>query len=211
MAGSATGSDIGTSIGVVTVWNDYICPWAYLARPHTEWLRSRGVVVDLRCYELHPDIAPEGRPTRPGGRLDGVFDHIADECAKAGLEFTKPKRTPNSHRCLELVELVRLHFPDALLALDDALARAQWVDGSAIDDVDVLDQILVTHLGRDNTALIFERKAEGEGSRILAAARAEALELGVTATPAWRLGELTITGLHAPEQFQRWASKVLGL
>lgn len=200
-----------TPTTAVTVWNDYICPWAYAARPHTAWLRSKGVDVDLRCYELHPDIAPEGRPTRPGGRLDRVFDHIADECATVDLDFAKPSRTPNSHRCLELVELVRVYVPDALLALDDALARAQWVDGLAIDDVEVLDRLLVAHLGKEDAARIVERQGEGEGSRMLAAAWAEALDLGVTATPAWRVGELTITGLHAPEQFQRWAGKVLGL
>ena len=51
----------------ITVWNDYICPWAYASRPQTEWLRRRvaGHDVDLEIhgFELHPDL-PAGEQER---------------------------------------------------------------------------------------------------------------------------------------------------
>lgn len=195
----------------MTVWNDYICPWAYAARPRTDWLRANGITIDLRFYELHPGIAPEGRPTRPGGRLDRVFDHIATECATAGLAFEKPARTPNSRRCLETMELVRAAEPDRLAEVDEAMARAHWVEHAALDDPAVVQAVLTEVLGTAATAAIDERAADGEGARLLAASRDDAHDVGVTATPAWRLGELTITGLHPAEQFERWAGRVLGL
>jgi predicted DsbA family dithiol-disulfide isomerase len=197
--------------GSVTVWNDYICPWAYAARPRTEWLRSCGVEVDLRFYELHPGIGADGRPTRPGGRLDRVFDHIARECDSAGLPFAKPARTPNSHRCLEVMELIRAHHRQHLAAVDEAMAAAHWVDGRPLDDWSVLRSIVVEHAGGRAADDVAERAADGEGRSMLETSREEAHELGVTATPAWRMGELTITGLHPSEQFERWAGRVLDL
>lgn len=195
----------------VSVWNDYICPWAYAARPHTEWLQASGIEVELRFYELHPYIGPEGRTTRPGGRLDGVFDHLAEVCAEAGLPFVKPARTPNSHRCLETMELVRIHHREHLPSIDEAMAAAHWVHGLELDDASVIRAIVTAQAGSAVADDVVERVADGEGSALLEASRDEALDLGVTATPAWRIGELTITGLHPREQFERWAGRVLGL
>ncbi|MEM7340698.1 MAG: DsbA family protein [Actinomycetota bacterium] len=193
----------------VTVWTDYICPWAYGARHQTEWLRGQGVEVRLRAYELHPEIPPEGRPVRPGGRLDGVFDHIAEECATRNQPFVKPTFTPNSHLVLEVLELVVAHHPNAVADLDDALATAYWVDGSPIDDRDSLRRHTDTVLGQEASATLWGRWADGEGQRLLEAGRDEAHELGVTATPAWRIGELTVTGLHPDAQFERWMTRVI--
>ena len=193
----------------MTLWNDYICPWAYAARPHTAWLRSSGIDVTVRSYELHPNLPSKGRPVRPGGRLDLVFDHIAEECKTAGLEFNKPTRSPNTHRLLGITELVALHHPNVFERVDEAIARAHWFDGLAIDDFDVIDAILRRY-GIDTAALL-DREADGEGNRLLEESMAAALEVEVTATPAWRVGELTITGLHRLDQFQRWTGRILGI
>ena len=75
----------------ITVWNDYICPWAYAARPLTAWLRVEaaeyGRIVEQRSFELHPDIPSGGSIVRAGGRLDQVFDHITamGERLRAGI------------------------------------------------------------------------------------------------------------------------------
>src|SRR3954447_16812739 len=66
----------------VTMWSDYICPWAYLGRDRTDLLRSLGVDVTSRPYELHPELPPEGRTMRPGGRLAAVYESIGRECAE---------------------------------------------------------------------------------------------------------------------------------
>lgn len=193
----------------VRLWNDYICPWAYAARTHTAWLRTEGVNVTTFSYELHPNLPPDGRQVRPDGRLDRVFDHIASECAAAGLEFNKPDRSPNTHRLLGITELVRVTAPQTFDAVDEALARAHWVEGRAIDDFEVIEEILKT--AGSPAEEILEREAEGDGSRLLEVSMAQALDVEVTATPAWRVGELTITGLHPLDQFQRWTGKILGL
>ncbi len=191
----------------VTLWNDYICPWAYAARPHTEWLRSQGVDVRVRSYELHPNLPSEGKAVRPGGRLDQVFDVIALECRTAELGFNKPQRSPNSHRVLGVVELVSAHWPQAFERVDAALAELHWVAGGALDDAATIDLILEAS-GVDVAALR-DREADGEGERLLASSMADAREVEVTGTPAWRIGAMTITGLHPREQFERWASRLL--
>ena len=194
---------------VARLWNDYICPWAYAARPLTAWLRAQGVDVGLRCYELHPELPPEGRSVRPGGRLDRVLDHIATVCASQGQPFVKPTRSPNSRLSLEVVEVAAVHTPEHLDAIDDALADAHWHRQLPIDDRDVVADVVAGAAGPAVAATIMDLQANGDGARRLEASRAEALELGVTATPAWRIGELTIVGLHPRSQFERWATRLL--
>lgn len=193
----------------VIVWNDYICPWAYAARPRTAWLRDQRATIGLRAYELHPNLPPEGRPIRPGGRLDKVLDHIGAECERQGQPFVKPDRSPNSRRCLELFEIVNAAHPNDIAGLDDDLAEAHWVKGLAIDDPAVLEAVLRDRLGKPAADDVISRHADGEGSRLLDESKALAHDVGVTATPSWRIGELTITGLHPPEQFERWAGRLL--
>jgi len=196
----------------ITVWNDYICPWAYAARPQTAWLRSQldaaGVgSVTVRSFELHPDIPMDGRTNRAGGRLDQVFDHIGVECASRGQAFSKPIRTPNSHAILALAELVSVRHPENFIAFDDAIATAHWVTGEAIDDPAVVDSLLLK-AGLTPAELTSE-SAIADGDRLLAEARAAAMEVGATATPTWQIGDLVVTGLHDDAQFQRWVRRIL--
>lgn len=199
---------------LITVWNDYICPWAYAARPQTAWLRHRaeGVVVEgrpveirVRGFELHPDLPPAGRATRPGGRLDRVFDHIAHECDQRGQAFVKPTRTPNSRRVLALAELVSARAPDAFLRFDEAAARAHWVEGLALDDEEVLGSLL-DRAGVERALLA---DIDRDGLELLHEARADAMDVGATATPSWQIGDLVVTGLHPDAQFQRWIGRIL--
>jgi predicted DsbA family dithiol-disulfide isomerase len=192
----------------VTVWYDHVCPWAYAGRSRTKLLQDRGLVVVSRAFELHPELPPEGRPVRAGSRLDRVLDHIADECAAAGLPFTKPTRSPNTRSVLLVAEVVRAHTPHAFAAVDAALARAQWVEGRPIDDPAEVAAIL-TASGVDPSA-VEERIASGEGDQLLDESMRAAREVGVTGTPAWRIGELTIPGLQPTAQFERWVDRLLG-
>ena len=63
----------------VTVWSDYCCPWCYLALDRLDLLDELGVAVDLRPFELHPEIPPHGRRHRPGGRTAAAFGRVAAE------------------------------------------------------------------------------------------------------------------------------------
>lgn len=194
----------------VTVWTDYVCPWAYGARPRTEWLAANGTTVRVRAYELHPRTPREGRPVRPGGRLDKVLDHIAAECARTGLAFTKPKRSPNSRRALELLELVQTFVPEAAARFDALVANAHWVQGIPIDDENVLQRLATEAIDDDElTPIVLNRYADGEGAALVDRSKAQAHDVGVTATPAWRIGEFTLTGLHSSAQFERWMRRII--
>ncbi len=190
----------------VTTWTDYLCPWAYLGRPHSQWIRDQGVPVFIRAYELHPDTPADGRPIRPGGSYDRLLDRLGVQATEAGIAFTKPTRTPNTRAVLELLELVHQYEPSRSLDFDTALANAAWIDGRRIDDPVVL-RALATEAAISREVL--DRHEHGEGADLLDASRSDAIELEVSATPSWRIGELTISGVHHDEQFQRWAGKLI--
>ncbi len=193
----------------ITVWNDYICPWAYAARPQTAWLEQqitgRDVEVVTRCFELHPDLPAEGRTLRPGGRYDQILDHIAQECARRGQPFAKPTRTPNSHRVLALAELVRDRRPDAFADFDRRVSEAHWVEGRAIDDDAVIAELLLAS-GIDPE---IADDIDDAGVHLLESARRDAMDVGATATPSWQIGDLVVTGLHDDAQFRRWIGRIL--
>ena len=148
-------------------WTDYICPWCWLGRDRTRLLRDMGLEVEVRTFELHPEIPAEGRTHRSGGRLDRVFDVIEAECVELGLPFDRPLRTPNSRRALETSEVVRVHFPEHFEALDESLYRAHWVDGLDIGDRAVIDGF-VAAAGASPTE-VFELVADGVGYDLLKA------------------------------------------
>lgn len=192
------------------MWSDYICPWAYLGRDRTAYLRSLGVDVTPRPYELHPDLPPTGRPVRPGGRMTRVYESIGAECAAVGMPFRPPTHVPNSRRALETAEVVRALEPTAFDAFDAALFTAHFVDGDDIGDPDVLDA-LVAATG-PAAAEVRARVDRGEGSATVAASISNAHEHGVAATPAWLFGsdgaELVLPGVQPRELFERVVARL---
>jgi predicted DsbA family dithiol-disulfide isomerase len=188
-------------------WRDYLCPWCWLGRDRTDVLERLGVTVTHLPYDLHPEIPPEGRAVRPGGRLDAVFDHIAAECELEGREFTRPTRTPNTRRALETAEIVRRLDPSSFRALDEALFRGHWVDGLDIGDPAVIDH-LVDASGAP-AELVAEQRAEGIGSAALGESMSVAREHGIAATPSWLVdGALVIPGVQPVETVERWITRL---
>ena len=143
---------------------------------------------------------------RDGGRLAAVFDAIARECEEIGRPFAPPTRIPNTNRALRALEVVRVTAPDAHDALEEALYRATWVDGLAIDDPDVLDE-LVSRAGAPNEQARASLDSGG-GSAELAASMAEAHRSGVAATPAWAFGEFVLPGVQPRALYERIVSKL---
>ena len=189
-------------------WRDYLCPWCWLGRDRTDVLVGLGLEVTHLPFDLHPEIPPEGRPVRPDGRLDAVFDHIAAECAREGRAFTRPTRTPNTRRALETAEIVRRIDPTSFAALDDALFRGHWVDGFDIGDAAVIDA-LVEASGAP-LDLVVEQRAEGIGSSALEESMAIAREHGIAATPSWLVDDtLVIPGVQPVETLERWITRLL--
>jgi len=190
------------------LWRDYLCPWCWLGRDRSAVFDRHGVTVTHLPYELHPDVAPGGRPVRPGGRLAAVFDRIGAECAQLGIDFSAPTHTPNTRRALETAELVRRQAPAAFTAVDDAFFRAYWVDGLDLGDPDVLDELLAGHGAPVDE--IAELRAEGVGSHAVVESMALAREHGVTATPAWLVDHaLVIPGVQPVETMDRWVGRLV--
>lgn len=189
-------------------WSDYICPWAYLGRDRTALLRDLGVAVTVRPFELHPEIPVGGRENRRGGRLDRVFAIVQAECDELGIPFRRPERTPSSRRALEVAEIVRAGWPEAFGRVDEALSRGHWVEGIDIGDPTAIDAILAE--AGVPPAEVGERWADGDGTAAVDASMAAARERGVTATPAWWVGDaLLIPGAQPRETMRRWITRLL--
>ena len=199
----------GSYAGLVeaTCWSDYLCPWCYVGQHRDALFAASGVTVVHRPYELHPEIPPAGRPVRPDGRLRATFDRIEQECATAGLAFRRPERMPNTGRALATAEWVRLHHAPAFPNLHRALFAAQFATGDPLDDADLLDE-LVTAAGAP-CADVRAAVDDGRAGETVAASMAEARGRGITSTPTWVLGELTIPGALDPETLSRWIGKVV--
>ena len=137
-----------------------------------------------------------------------MFDHIAAECEREGIEFSRPTRTPNTRRALETAEIVRRVAPDRFSALDDALFRGQWVDGLDIGDPSCIDE-LVTAAGAP-LALVRDQRSEGVGAAGIEESMAIAREHGVAATPAWLVdGAFVIPGVQPTETMERWVTRLM--
>lgn len=188
------------------VWSDYLCPWCYLGLDRTALLESLGVAVTPLAYELHPEIPPAGLALSEhrGRRL---YDRLATECEAVGLPFTKPSVIPNTRRALETAEWVRAHDPGRLDRLHRALFAAVFEQALPIHDPDALDEV-VASVGADAAAA---RRAvvAGELTRAVDANKADALEHGVTGTPAWLIDDrLLIPGVQPREHFQRMVARL---
>jgi predicted DsbA family dithiol-disulfide isomerase len=192
-----------------TLWSDYLCPWCYLGRDRTALLEDLGVEVEHRPFDLHPEVPSSGAPVRPGGRLAGVLERVAAECAERGMPFTPPTRMPNTRRALEAAEVVRRLWPESFADLDRLLFEAVFVSGGDLGDRRVVDDraasagVPVDGLSR---AL-----AAGDGARWVDESMGAAREAGVTATPAWLLDTgLLVPGVQPRETLTRWIRRMDG-
>ncbi len=187
------------------VWHDYVCPWAHAGRAHTAWLRTQGVEVDVRAYELHPETPAAGAPLAPGRSLDRLYDHIGPLADELGVPFEKPPITQNTRLALEVLEVVRADHPTRLIDVDDRFDEIYWREGGRLDDPDTVVAAL-DDLGLDGAAVLARRE---QGASALAEAMAEAAEHGVGGTPAWKVGLLVVPGLQDAPTFQRWMTRLI--
>jgi predicted DsbA family dithiol-disulfide isomerase len=187
----------------VVVWSDYICPWCYLGRDRTTLLEQEGADVTWRPFELHPEIPPEGRATRPGGRLAAVFDMIGLECAELGLPFRSPTHTPNSRLSLATAAAVCADYPEAFPALDRALFEAHWVTGDDIGDPDLINELVAS------AGVPIDELQTGRGKELLDASMSDAADIGITGTPAWLFESgFVLPGVQPRELYTRIVTRL---
>ena len=191
-----------------TCWSDYLCPWCYVGQDRTTQLEALGLTVVHRPYELHPEIPADGRRIRPDGRMAPTFERIAAECGAVGLPFRAPLRMPNTRRALETAEWVRIHHPDAASGVHAGLFDAHFAAGLAIDDPDVIDQVV-----RRAGAPVAEVRAaisSGAASTLVEASMDEARRAGVSSTPTWVLDDgFVIPGALDRATLDRWVTKIV--
>jgi predicted DsbA family dithiol-disulfide isomerase len=176
------------------VWGDPVCPWCYVGQRRTALLRSLGVTVVHRPYQLHPSTPIGGRPLTlaPGSRIEAVYRHLAEACEREGLPFRLPATTPNTMRFLAATEVVRARWPEAHDALWAAGYAAHFAEGRDVGDPTIFRQ------------LVDQAGADGAGRAEVEAEREVALDAEVTGVPAWRLdGRLLIPGLQDEAFFTR--------
>lgn len=193
------------------MWNDYLCPWAWLGRDRTLLLEELGVKVGVVPYELHPEVPIGGRAHRPGGRYDRLLASIEAECHEVGLPFHRPDRTPNTRRALEWAEAARIADPSAFPILDRQLADAHWIQGRDLEDPDVLMD-LATGIALDPDRLE-HLVASGEARQAVDRSIAQAHDRGVTATPSWlfdsRPEPFLLQGVQPRETVRRWITRLM--
>ncbi|HEX6211697.1 MAG TPA: DsbA family protein [Methylomirabilota bacterium] len=187
------------------VWSDYICPWCYVGLDRTALLERRGVRVRPQPFELHPELPPEGvslASIRPGGRTAALYERIEAECEELGLAFRRPLRIPRSRQALETAVVVEQQSPAAASQLHRLLFDAHFVEGLAIDDPAVLDD-LMDRAGADPAAAR-EALLAGAAAGVLDRSRQAAYDAGATGTPSWLVdGRALIAGLQPRARYER--------
>ena len=171
-------------------------------------MAALGLVVVHRPYELHPEIPPEGRRIRPDGQLAPTFARIAAECEEIGLPFRAPSRMPNTRRALEAAEWVRVHHPASADAVHAGLFDAHFARGLAIDDPEVIGQIVADAGAPEDE--VRDGIASGAAGRLVDASMAEARSAGVSSTPTWVLEDgFAIPGALDRATLARWITKIV--
>jgi predicted DsbA family dithiol-disulfide isomerase len=189
-------------------WSDYLCPWCYVGQDRSAQMERLGLEVVHRPYELHPEIPAAGRRIRPDGALAPTFARIAAECAPLGMPFSAPTRMPNTRLALEAAEWVRVHHPDAFDAVHAGLFRAQFAEGRAIDDPEVVAAI-VDEAGAPADEVLAAH-GDGRASALVDASMAEAHRLDITSTPTWVLDDgFVVPGAFDHATLERWITKIL--
>ena len=193
---------------VIDYWADYICPWCYLAQDRVAYLADRhGAVMRWYPFELHPEIPPEGEPAPDLRRSRDTKRWLRDELEHAGLPIVARRTWSNSRRALALSAWAepRAEWPELHLAL----YRAYWAEGRDIGDPGELAAI--ARQAGIPAADAEEAIAEGTGLDVVAAAKENALDLGIGNTPGWRFANgVVFTGVHERSVFDRVVARQHG-
>jgi predicted DsbA family dithiol-disulfide isomerase len=115
---------------------------------------------------------------------------------------------PNTRLALEAAEWVRVHHLGAFDEVHAALFRAQFAEGRAIDDREVVAAI-VADAGAPADDVLAAHE-DGRASVLVDASMAEAHGLDITSTPTWVLDDgFVVPGAFDHATLERWITKIL--
>ena len=189
----------------MVTYQDYVCPFCYVAEAPLARLRAEGVVLDRRPFELRPPPAPLLDVRSPVMRAAWVRS-VQPLAEQYGLEIREPLRSVRTRKAHEAAAYARSQ--GRLEEMHAALFRAHFVEGRDIGRIDVLAQI-GGEVGLDAGDLKFALDADSWTAQVVADER-EAESLGITAVPAFVRksvdGVQALFGVRDVETLRRWAA-----
>lgn len=195
----------------VTVFSDYICPFCYIGFLRLERLRAD---YDLRVnwclIEIHPDNPPEGRAVAELGYSEedwsAMMGSLGEMACEEGVTISPHTRTTNSRRALLLAEAAKEEGAEVFYALHRRLFEVYLGAGRNIADPDLL-RTLAAEAGAA-PGLAERAWSEPRYADRLQRNLAAAVELGVTGTPTFFIGERRLTGALPVEALRHVARAV---
>jgi len=179
-------------------WYDLTCPFSYLGQARSRFLQAQNLnVVDLP-FQAHPDVPLEGIHIRQ--RVGAMYERIKNDATILDLPLEWPPRLPNSRLALSAAEWVRRNQVQSFAQIKNRLFRAHFVEG-----LDIGDLCIVLGCARDfigETGPLRESLSSGEAFEWLDESERLALQVGVSAAPAWLIRGKTIRGFAAESEFE---------
>ena len=193
----------------VTVFSDYICPFCYIGSIRLDRLREQfDLKVDWASLEIHPDNPEQGRPVAelgyPPAQWQEMMAALARMAEEEGVHIAERTFTTNSRRALLLAEAAKAEGAEIFYRLHNRLFQAYFGERQNIGQVEVL-HALARETGMPDASI--ERAwADPYFAQRLQAYQARAARLGVSATPAFIVGQRLLLGA-VPTQMLRDAAE----
>jgi predicted DsbA family dithiol-disulfide isomerase len=184
-----------------------MCPYSYVAQGRNALLQRLGLPPDVLPYSVQTETGPSDAIGRRGD--DPTHRRLESAARDAGLTLRWPTRVPNTRDALRTAEWVRQYQPD----LFEPLYRRLFAAHFALDE-DVGDRALLyslaDHAGVD-VASLRAAMADGTAEAAVAASESAAKRRGITAPPAWLIGDRLITGCPGRDEFEQAVHQELAL
>lgn len=165
------------------------------------------IQLDWRGFELHPEIPPGGVPLRtyfPSIELDETRRYLTGFAARFGIDaMVVSDHVPSTRRALAVTEYARAE--GKLDGFRNAAMSAFWRRGEDIEDDAVLAR-LAAEIGLDPRRAV-AAATDGTYLAALETMRQEAARRGVTAIPAFFIGEPPVI-LVGCQPYERLAQAV---
>ena len=158
--------------------------------------------VELRAFELHPEIPPEGMRLSPQARarFAGMSERLEQMAREAGLEMVTPEVVPNSRRALEASEYARAQGRHE--AFHTTVFNRLYRKGRDIGQWEIL-RTAAEEVDLDPDAMQRETEA-GKYRAAVDEQIAEARALGITGVPTYIfVDRYAIVGAQPYEVFQQ--------